>query len=324
MLSSSAVHSLPSTVLVGDGAPLLSIKPLTRFSLNQSPLEEVETLPDFEDSNLISRMELSDNTPTYHMDETMQDHDLNYVKSNGSQLANSSLMELDSMTQLHDMEHHSIDLNEEEMEGSHELAPEPTQLVDPMRDEVMEDSPAPYVEPPQLVSTKVEPIATISIPEEIVHPAEELQEFDEEEHAEAARLKGELLASTPGSPIHFHPSTFSEDAASSQFLNDEVEGLEFEGNVSLRVDGSEFRLFDSTFSNCLFNDAREVESLFYDGPINDFIRKVKQHFQLTRIEVALLFENLDGLTIHEVQCDFYLTFACCQCANSWRPSLGFM
>ncbi|KAJ3365135.1 hypothetical protein GGF31_008638 [Allomyces arbusculus] len=78
----------------------------------------------------------------------------------------------------------------------------------------------------------------------------------------------------------------------------EEEEEELEAAALLKYDVHTYTLFghqDTTAGTALF----ATTDLFYDEPINDLIRQLKAHFGLAQAEVALRFDNLEGLTIHE-------------------------
>ncbi|KNE66357.1 hypothetical protein AMAG_11500 [Allomyces macrogynus ATCC 38327] len=73
---------------------------------------------------------------------------------------------------------------------------------------------------------------------------------------------------------------------------------ELEAAALLKYDDHTYTLFTdegTTAGTALF----ATTDLFYDEPINDLIRQLKAHFGLAQAEVALRFDHLEGLTIHE-------------------------
>ncbi|KAI9224474.1 hypothetical protein BC828DRAFT_412370 [Blastocladiella britannica] len=74
---------------------------------------------------------------------------------------------------------------------------------------------------------------------------------------------------------------------------------EYSANLAMTFRGASHVLFDAHRDGALFVDPSDVDRLFYDETLNEFMRTAKTHFGIDGTSVALEFSNLDGLLIHE-------------------------
>ncbi|KNE65259.1 hypothetical protein AMAG_10903 [Allomyces macrogynus ATCC 38327] len=93
------------------------------------------------------------------------------------------------------------------------------------------------------------------------------------------------------------PSSDGDAGEHQEHDGEEEDEEELEAAALLKYDDHIYTLFSD-------QDAADAAlfattDLFYDEPINDLIRQLKAHFGLAQAEVALRFDNLEGLTIHE-------------------------
>ncbi|KAI9179779.1 hypothetical protein H9P43_005109 [Blastocladiella emersonii ATCC 22665] len=155
---------------------------------------------------------------------------------------------------------------------------------------------------PQVVALPEAPVAAVSAsatpaaPQTVVNDPLQLVPAPEDE-TEGDEQPSEESAPAIADDAAAHSSHETDD-------DDEDDGPEeeFDAFITLTYAGATYTLFTpdaDAATGPLFAELDDIEQLFYEGTINDFMRRLKLRFDLVNMDVALHFSNLDGLTIHE-------------------------